>query len=195
MSRLSLYTAPTKTTSVPFSPNGIYYGTVNRTDESTNRVWVQIPRISLSAEFGPITVADKILPAVGARVACLFVENDTENVVVVGQFLSVGDVSDSPVVVTLSTVSEVAIRSFSATKYRSAKFLVQAVQGSNLLLTELLVIHDGTTAYFTEYGRVVAGTAPATFDVDIEDGEVRLKATPASSSSTVFKILTTAIPL
>lgn len=95
---------------------------------------------------------------------------------------------------TLSTVTATSVKSISSTTYRSAKYVVQVVQGTNYMVTEILAIHDGSTVSFTEYGTVVVGTAPASFDVDISGGNIRLMATGASSSSTVYRVRTTGIP-
>jgi hypothetical protein len=53
------------------------------------------------------------------------------------------------------------------------------------------VTHDGSTAVSTEYGQVATDTALATFDVDISGGNVRLLATPASTNSMTFKVMST----
>lgn len=95
---------------------------------------------------------------------------------------------------TLTTVTATSVKSISSTTYRSAKYVVQVVQGTNYMVTEILAIHDGSTVSFTEYGTVVVGTAPASFDVDISGGNIRLMATSASTSSTVYRVRTTGIP-
>lgn len=87
----SFYTTPTKAASVPFQPNGVYFGIVKRVDEGTNRVWVEIPRLVLDFQFGPVAVVGNELPVVDDRVACMFAENSTDTLVVLGRFLSVGD--------------------------------------------------------------------------------------------------------
>lgn len=190
---LNFYMTPTKTHSSIFEPNGIYYGIVKRVDESTNKLWVELPRLTPDFDYGPLDVIGESLPAVGTNVGCIFAEGDTENLIVIGPFLALGDVTDSTWVTTLSTTTPTAIRSIDATLYRSAKFLIQVSQGSNYLLTEILAIHNGTVGSFTEYGRVVVGTAPAVFDVDYSSGMLVLKATSASASQTTYKIKTTAI--
>jgi hypothetical protein len=94
---------------------------------------------------------------------------------------------------TTTTTSATSIKTVSATDYRSVEYVVQAVQGTNYMVTKLLAIHDGSNVSFTEYGTVVIGSAPASFDVDINSGNIRLTATPASSSSTVFRVRSMAI--
>ena len=45
----------------------------------------------------------------------------------------------------------------------------------------------------TEYGTIKTGVSLATFDSDINSGNVRILATPSSSDSTVFKMSRTLI--
>lgn len=83
--------------------------------------------------------------------------------------------------VTSNTATSVA--SFAAADYRSAKFVVQLVQGSDYMVSEVLVIHDGTDGYITEYGRIQTGsTIDATFSADISSGTVHLYVASTSAS-------------
>ena len=76
------YTSPDKTASIAFRPNGVYTGLVTRVDTNLKRVWVMIPRVSNGFQFGPLSVATTILPTVGDRVACMFVENRSDDVII-----------------------------------------------------------------------------------------------------------------
>ena len=89
---------------------------------------------------------------------------------------------------TKTSTSQASVDSFTAATYRSAQFQVQVTRGSAYHMTTINVIHDGTSAYMTEFGTVKTGTSLATFDADINSGSVRLLATPSSATSTVFKI-------
>lgn len=55
-------------------------------------------------------------------------------------------------------------------------------------ITKLLITHDGTTAVATQYGEVSTGTPTASFDVDIDSGNVRILVTAASTNSTNYTI-------
>ena len=95
---------------------------------------------------------------------------------------------------TTTTTNETTIDNFAAATYRSAKYLLQVTQGSSYQSSEILIVHDGSNSYGTEYA--ILKTTPntlATFDTSIDDGNVLLKATPSSSSSTVFKIVRTSV--
>ena len=96
-------------------------------------------------------------------------------------------------VTTTTTTSESSIDSFSTSSYRSAKYLIQINQGSSYNITEVSLVHDGSNSYGTEYGTVRTGISLASFNTDINSGNVRLLATPASSSSTTFKLVRTLI--
>lgn len=92
---------------------------------------------------------------------------------------------------TLATTTQSSIDTFAATKYRSCKYTVQATNTitSEYQIIEILLIHDGTTAYVSAYGLVHTGSAElVAFDADINSGNVRLLATAASSNQTVYKI-------
>jgi len=98
-------------------------------------------------------------------------------------------------VTTTTTTSESSLDSFSASSFRSAKYQIQITQGSSYNITEISLVHDGSDSYGTEYGTVRTGISLASFNTDIDGGNVRLLATPASSSSTTFKLVRTLIEL
>ena len=89
---------------------------------------------------------------------------------------------------TTTTTSESNIDTFSASVFRSAQYQIQITRGSLYQVTTLNVLHDGTDVYLSEFGTIKTGSSLATFDADINSGNVRVRATPAFSSSTVFKI-------
>jgi microcystin-dependent protein len=97
------FVTPEKTASRPFSAGGVYFGTVTRVDDSLKRVYVKIPRFVTNAEFGPLAVVGPDLPVVGDRVACLFMENRTDDIVVIGVVKNQSMLPTAPVVVATST--------------------------------------------------------------------------------------------
>ena len=54
----------------------------------------------------------------------------------------------------------VEIEAFDVTVYRSAKYIVEVRVGAETSVTEILLAHNGTDAYFTEYGAVTTGASP-----------------------------------
>ena len=83
-----------------------------------------------------------------------------------------------------TTANQVA-DTFPAQSYRTAKYLVQMTSGSNFHATEVLLIHDGTTVYMTEFGTIFSNASLGTIDGDINSGSVRLLVTPANTSTQV----------
>ena len=89
---------------------------------------------------------------------------------------------------TTETTSVSNIDTFVAATFRSAQYQIQITQGSNYHVTTLNVLHDGTSVYLNEFGTIRTGAALASFDADINSGNVRVRATPTTDSSTVFKL-------
>ena len=90
--------------------------------------------------------------------------------------------------VTTTSTTQTAVASISASTHRSVEFLVQATEGTNYHVIKVLVIHDGSTAYNTQYGEMFTNTSVFSLDADISGGNIRLLATSASANSTVYKV-------
>lgn len=97
--------------------------------------------------------------------------------------------------VTLNSASQQTLLTHSASTYRSVKYNVQITQGSNYHTTEINVLHDGTTAYITEYGTIFSSASLATFDATISSGNILLQVTMGSGTSATIKVVSTAIPV
>lgn len=97
------FVTPDKTASQKFTPGGIYFGKVTRVDSGLNRVWVRIPRFINNFEFGPLAVVGPELPVVDDRVACLFVENRSDDIVVIGVVKNQSMLPTAPVLVATSS--------------------------------------------------------------------------------------------
>jgi hypothetical protein len=123
-------------------------------------------------------------------------------VVSASQF-SAGPYSVTSGILTTSSTSQVALVSYSLTSYRSAKLNIQVSYGSTHKITEILVIHNGTETFFTEYGTVStieaefeSSSGPtnlASFDSDINSGNFRILVTPGFSGITTFKYISNLI--
>lgn len=90
-----------------------------------------------------------------------------------------------------SATTQTAIHTMSASDFRSARFTIQVTNStdSTYHTTEILMVHDGTTANITEFGKVFTANEEATFTADISSGNVRLLATPATTDSMEFKVV------
>lgn len=87
-----------------------------------------------------------------------------------------------------SSTTQTAIATYSATTYGSAKLIVTAKRGTDRQMSEILVVHDGTTASATEYGQIYTNGSLVTYDVDIFGGNMRLLATANSATTTNYTI-------
>ncbi len=94
---------------------------------------------------------------------------------------------------TVATISQTAVDTFSATTFRSCEYLVQIAQGSAYQISKILLVHDGSTAYITEYGTITSGSILGTLDADVTGGNVRLLVTMGSATSSSVKTYKTAI--
>ena len=93
------------------------------------------------------------------------------------------------VVASTATTSQTSIYSgLSTAIYRSVEFTIQTSQANNHHVTKIMTVHNGTTAYNSEYGTIYTNNSLGTFDVDVSGGNLRLLVTPASSSTTNYKI-------
>ena len=63
----------------------------------------------------------------------------------------------------------------------------------NFSLVKILAVHNGTTVSFTEFGSLATGSSVASYTMDVSGGNMRLRVTPATTNSTVFKVKYTTI--
>jgi small nuclear ribonucleoprotein (snRNP)-like protein len=79
----------------------------------------------------------------------------------------------------LST-SPVTLDSFDKTVYRSAEYLIQCSYSGVHSMSKIHLIHDGTSAYSTEYGVISSnGTPLASFASSISSANARITITPS----------------
>jgi hypothetical protein len=85
-----------------------------------------------------------------------------------------------------TTDADQPVASFPSADYRTAKFLVQMTHASaGYHATEVLLIHNGTTVFTTEYATIFTGSSLGTVDAQISSGNVQLLVTPANTNTTV----------
>ena len=106
-----------------------------------------------------------------------------------GAWGAIGGGGDSQTASTSST-AQTAIATYTASSSLGIEITVVATDtvATERTITKLLVTHDGSTAVATQYGEVNTATAIASYDVDINSGNVRLLATAASSNATNFSV-------
>ena len=102
-------------------------------------------------------------------------------------------VNDHTTTVTTTATSVTSLHSLPVATYRSAEYLIQGTRGTNYQTAKVLAVHNGTTASFTQYGTLETGVGIGTFLVDVSGGNMRLRVTPASTTSTEWKVKFTTI--
>lgn len=92
---------------------------------------------------------------------------------------------------TTAAVTLVDLDSWAAATFRSAKYVIQAVDTvtGNIYMTEVLVAKDNSNnVYITEYGTMASGSNIITLSADYDGStNIRLRVTPASTNSTQMK--------
>jgi len=110
--------------------------------------------------------------------------------------LSIGSVSGfQDTTTTLATTTATTIDSFSATVFRSARIQVQISQSTNYQASDVLVIHDGTTASIVEYGSIATNDYIGTLNATVSGGNCLLRVTMVSATSATVKVLSQRITI
>jgi hypothetical protein len=87
--------------------------------------------------------------------------------------------------VTTAASGQVVLDIFPTTELASAKYFVQANSGSTYHTTEIILVHEGTNIWITEYGTIQTGASLGTFNADIDSGNVRLLFNATQSINTI----------
>ncbi len=82
-----------------------------------------------------------------------------------------------------TTANQVAF-TFSSSSYRSAKIWVQTSSPSSYQIDEIVAIHNGSSAFITQFASVDTAGIASTFDADLSGGNFRLLVTPTLSNTT-----------
>jgi hypothetical protein len=98
----------------------------------------------------------------------------------------------SSTLTTSNTNSNQVALSIDASSFRTAKMFVQVTSGSNYHSQEILMVHDNSQVYMTEYAMVNTGAIGSTFDGDISGGNMRFLVTPTNAVTT-YKIACSAM--
>lgn len=87
--------------------------------------------------------------------------------------------------VTTNTTANNVVDSFAKITYRSAKYTVQITSGTDYHVTEVLLLHDDSDVFITEYGTIFSNTSLGNVTAAINSANVELIVAPTNSSSVV----------
>jgi hypothetical protein len=163
------------------------------------------------AVFGGVSVSDNLVvsstaTSVNSTSGAIVVSGGigVGKSVVVGEDLTVGPISTGTSVSALysnnvllasytsnsitGTLSQ-NLDAFDATLYRTAKYMIQVVDGSSVHITEISLFHDDTEVYIIEYGVSTNTGELGVFDASLADNVVTLTFTPINATSMVIKVV------
>ena len=84
----------------------------------------------------------------------------------------------------LTTTTADQVLSSNGVANKAIKFVVMATHSSGTHATEVLLINNGTNAYFTQYGDAFSASSLFTLSSSIASGNMRLLVTPANTNTT-----------
>lgn len=106
-----------------------------------------------------------------------YVRLDAQNINMVGNIQTTGFYNNLANTL-LPNVATTTIDSYSSISYRTAKYVIQAVNASDVQSYETLVTHNGTTAVSTTYGVITIGNSLGNIAATIIGSNVEIRYTP-----------------
>jgi hypothetical protein len=88
---------------------------------------------------------------------------------------------------TTTAVTQITLFEYPIATYDSSDIVIKAVRAGERHTTKVLVTANSTVAIATEYGTLITGTSLYSVDADISGANTRIRITPSSTTSTVFK--------
>ena len=154
--------------------------------------------VSKSYNDGANTITLSIGQDVGTAASVTFGNTTVTNTLAAGVITldsGTGELNTSTQTVSVNTVT--TVDSFDKTVYRTAKYLIQVTQGSKYTSSEVLLVHDGTDSYLSEYAIIELGATriPLTVSTTTSGGNVllRVTVTDAATTNAVVKVARTLI--
>lgn len=93
---------------------------------------------------------------------------------------------------TTSSLSQMVADSFTASAFKTVKYLVQIVANNgDIHSTEIIANHNGSATFMTEYATVYSNVSLGNIVSDISGGDFRLLVTPTVSNNTIKTFRTT----
>ena len=118
----------------------------------------------------------------------------TGNLSVGGTLLN-GQATMATTSTSVTTTSATTVDSFATASYRTAKYICQVFDATNAVYqaVEILLLHDGTNVFKTEYGEITSGAVLGTFDASISAGTLSLTFTATAATTKTVKVHRTAM--
>ena len=177
------------TISTNLANSGVTAGTYNSSATSVTPITVDAKgrvtgtgtAVTITPDFSSITGKPTTVSGYGITDALSASSNNLP--------VSQGSISASTITTSTTSANQV-VDSNAIASVRTVKYLVQITSGSSYQTSEILVIHDGASAYLSEFGTVTTLSILASFDADISSNQLRLLVTPVNAASTIKVIKT-----
>ena len=90
---------------------------------------------------------------------------------------------------TVASTSLTVLDTFAKASFRASEYFISISQGTDFQSSKVMVGHDGTNSYITQYGTLVSGGTLGTFTAAVNGANVELKVTMAAATSASLKII------
>lgn len=106
-----------------------------------------------------------------------------------------GNAAASGNTATTSGAVQITVDSFTTSAYRTAHYIVQVTDNTNSQYhsTQIMLIHDGTSVYKTEYNEIYTVALLGSFDANITGGVLSLQFTPTAATNKTLRMIRTAV--
>jgi len=173
----------TTTTGVLVSINGtLQQPTTSYNIEGNNQIrFTEIPLTTDTIEVRYISIGATTVGGLQYG-STTYVTLDSANVNIIGNIQTTGFYNNLANNL-LPNLATVTIDSYSSSSYRTAKYVVQAVQASDVQSYETLVTHNNTTAVTTTYGVLTIGNSLGNVSATIIGNNVQVQFTPITANT------------
>lgn len=146
-----------------------------------------------------IYLGDAILSANGKEI--VITDNSGSNLIVLNaasQTVNTGNVFANTIytgpitttynVFTTTSSSTVTVDTFLSSDYTTVKYIIQAKSIEGVHACELFCMHDGVTAYLTEYATLISGSPLGNFSIGVSSGNVNLTFSPINPDNNIITL-------
>ena len=183
-------------TSLTVSGNGTVGGTFQVTNSTTLNNTLQVNNVtdSNATNAGSIVTTGGMGLAKSITLGGSITAGTAAAGSVINALFSNNNLQSSYTSSAITTSALVNLDTYSGATYRTAKYIVQIVDGVKIHAEEILLFHDGTNAFLTEYAIATSTGELGSFDAVYSGGTMTLTFTPNyTPSSMVIKVARTAM--
>ena len=96
----------------------------------------------------------------------------------------------SATLTTTTTTADQVVDTIACATARTVKYLVSVKSGTSYQSSEILIVHNDTDVFITEYGTILTGVSLVTFSANILSTNLQLLVTPVNAATTIKAIRT-----